>query len=262
MAIKAELKKIKLFVLDMDGTFYLSSRIIDGSLDFIAKLRETGRSFLFFTNNSSQTDAFYRRKLAAMGCEIGESEILTSGDVTIDYLKHEHPGKSVYLLGTDELRGSFAAAGIPLVDENPQLVVVGFDKTICYETANKACHYIRNGTPFISTHPDLNCPTEDGFILDCGSMCAMITASTGVTPKYLGKPCKETLDAVMHLTGFAKDEIAFVGDRLYTDIAIGVNNGVASILVLTGETTPGDLAESQVKPDFVYDSLRAIAEEL
>lgn len=246
----------------MDGTFYLGNRILPGSLDFIAKTRATGRSFLFFTNNSSGVPEAYRAKLAAMGCEVPEGGVVTSGDVTIDFLRREYPGKSVYLLGPPCLRESFIKGGIPLAESAPDIVVAAFDKTLTYQRVSDACAFIRGGALFLATHPDLNCPTEDGFIPDCGAICAMITASTGQRPRVLGKPCVETLDAIVSLTGFPRGEIAFVGDRLYTDIAIGARNGVTSILVLSGETTREDLANSEIRPDYVFPSLGELAKAL
>lgn len=259
---ESEIRKKKLFVLDMDGTFYLGNRIFDGSLPFVKKVRETGRKFMFFTNNSSHTSDFYIKKLARMGCDITPEEMLTSGDVTIDYLNREQKGKKVFLLGTDLLRKSFVESGIPLVEDDPDIVVLGFDMTMSYERVNRACKFIRNGAAFVATHPDLNCPTEEGFDIDCGSMCAMFTASTGVAPRYLGKPYIETLNAVVHISGYKKEDIAFVGDRLYTDIAIGAKNGVTSILVLSGETAREDVDASDVKPDIILPSIGTLAEIL
>ncbi len=246
----------KLFVLDMDGTFYLGDRLIPGSLEFIRKLEQTGKGFLFFTNNSSKVASFYKQKLAAMGCLVKEDTIVTSGDVTIKHLQEKHPGKKVFLLGTELLRSSFIKSGIELEESKPDIVVVGFDTTLAYERVSLACRYIRDGAEFIATHPDLNCPTEDGFIPDCGAMCALITASTGVKPKYLGKPYAETIDMIHRITGMRNEDIVFIGDRLYTDIAIGVNNGVTSVLVLSGETAPEDLKLSEIQPDFVFSSLK------
>lgn len=252
------LRAKKLFVLDMDGTFYLGNTIIDGSLDFIDKLRETGRSFVFFTNNASRAPEFYIRKLKAMGCEISRGNIITSGDVTIAFLRESFPGRGVMLVGTPDLERSFEEAGISLVQDRPGAVVVSFDTTLTYEKVSNACRHIRQGAPFIATHMDLNCPTEDGFIPDCGSICAMITASTGVKPRYLGKPFKETFDMIHRLTGFEKREMAIIGDRLYTDIAAGVQNGVTGVLVLSGETKREDLERSEIKPDFVFGRLADI----
>ena len=250
-----ELKDKKLFILDMDGTFYLGNKLFDGSLEFIRRLEERGMSYLFFTNNSSRTSQFYKRKLAGMGCLVDTSSIVTSGDVTIKYLKENYPIATVYLVGTSQLEESFRKAGIKLTGGKPDIVVISFDTTLTYEKITKACTYIRNGSLFLATHPDLNCPTEDGFIPDCGSTCALITASTGISPKYLGKPYPETIDMIRLITGVSNEDMAFVGDRLYTDIAIGVNNGITGILVLTGETSIEDLNSSDVRPDFIFGSL-------
>lgn len=242
--MKALLDKVKLFVLDMDGTFYLGDRRIDGALDFIHKVKETGRDFIFFTNNSSKNGSMYIEKLAAMDCPITKDQIMTSGDVTAAYLKSKYPGKKVYLVGTPALEAVFREEGICLTEEKPEVVVIGFDMTLTYEKLERACTYIREGAVFLATHKDINCPTETGFIPDCGAICAAITLSTGVLPRYLGKPCRETLDMVLQRTGYNKDEIAFVGDRIYTDVATGVNNGALGILVLSGETKRADIAAS------------------
>jgi len=252
----------KLFILDMDGTFYLGDTIIEGSLDFMEKLKDKGKEFIFFTNNASKTPEYYRKKLFYMGCHVNEKNIVTAGDVTIEYLVKRYPEKRTYLVGTPLLEGSFKNAGINLVQEDPDVVVVSFDLTLTYEKVSKACTFIRNGAAFIGTHMDFNCPTEYGFIPDCGSICAMVTASTGVKPRYLGKPFKETIDMIESISGYKKDEMVIIGDRLYTDIATGFKNGVTSILVLTGETKLEDLEESDIKPDFIFQSLSHISKVL
>lgn len=255
-------KDVKLFALDMDGTVYLGSGLIEGAMDFIHQVEETGRKFIFFTNNSSQVPSFYKGKLAKMGCFVEEDQIITSGDVTIEYLKTYYPGKPVYLMGTPLLEESFINGGIQLVQENPDVVVASFDTTLTYKKLDKICTFIANGAIFLSTHLDLVCPTADGFMPDCGSMCALITKSTGVEPKYLGKPFPETMDMVLAITGYKREEVAFVGDRLYTDVATGVNNGGKGFLVLTGEATMEDVAVSDVTPDCIFDSLQEMAHYL
>lgn len=252
---KDKLNSKKYFILDMDGTFYLGDRLLEGSLEFIQHLKDTGRDFLFFTNNSSKNSKVYVDKLASMGCYVEEDKVVTSGMVTVDYLKKHYEDPRVYLLGTPMLEEDFARRGINLVQEEPDLVVVGFDTTITYEKLTIACDFIRDGKPFIATHPDLNCPVEDGFIPDCGAICAFITASTGVQPKYIGKPYRETLDYIIDYLKCKPEEMIFIGDRLYTDIAIGYNHGVTSLLVLTGETKLEDLEEASVKPDIVVERL-------
>jgi HAD superfamily hydrolase (TIGR01450 family) len=256
------LKDVKLFVLDMDGTFYLSNNIIEGSLDFIQKVKDTGREFLFFTNNASRVSSFYKDKLAKMGLEVDVSDIVTAGDVTIEYLKSFYPGKRVYLNGTPLLEESFREKGICLVQDDPDVVVQSFDLTLTYDKLEKICTFIRNGVPFLATHMDTNCPVDYGFIPDCGAMCDLITSSTGVKPKFLGKPCRETMDMILKITGKTIDDIAFVGDRIYTDVATGVNNGAKGFLVLTGEADMQTVAESDVEPTCIYDSLYEMSKYL
>jgi len=259
------LKKLadkKIFILDLDGTFYLGNRLIDGSLDFIGKLKKTGKEFLFFTNNSSRTAEDYIKKLSGMGLEITRNQIATSADVTINYLKKYYTDKSIYLLATPIVEKQFRDSGIKINSNSADAVVVTFDKSLTYDKLYLACSLIRNGSSFIATHPDINCPTEDGFEPDCGSMCALITASTGVKPKYLGKPYRETVDFIVERTGYNLDEIIFVGDRLYTDIATGYNHGASSLLVLSGETSMTDLEKSSIKPDYVFQDLGKAADAL
>lgn len=256
------LEQIDLFVLDMDGTFYLGDKILEGSLTFLQKVKEAGKDYIFFTNNSSKSPDNYIHKLAAMDCHIKRNQIMTSGDVTIEFLKRNRTGQTVYLVGTPALEKSFQEAGIPLVKEKPDIVVIGFDMTLTYEKLERACTFIRDGAEFLATHPDINCPTEDGFIPDCGAMCALISLSTAKEPKYLGKPFKETMEMVLAGTGYARDKVAFVGDRIYTDVATGVKNGARGILVLSGETRPEDVAGSEVQPDAVFNSIGEMAEYL
>ena len=180
---------------------------------------------------------------------------MTSGDVMIRFLKSKYPGQSVYLLGTKPLIESFEDAGIKLDDEHPDIVVVSFDKTLTYEKLERACTFIRLGATFLATHMDINCPVEGGFIPDCGAICAAISLSTGRQPRYVGKPFKETVDMILDKTGYKRENITFVGDRLYTDVATGVNNGARGVLVLTGETHLEDVDSSDTKPDAIYDSI-------
>ncbi len=256
------LDKTELFVLDMDGTFYLGDQILPGALDFLKAVEESGKRYLFFTNNSSKSPEKYIEKLAGMECQISRDQIMTSGDVTIQYLKEFYPGKRVYLMGTPALEESFCQEGICLVQEEADVVVIGFDTTLTYEKLERACTLIRNGAVFLATHLDINCPVENGFIPDCGAFCAAIQLSTGVKPKYLGKPFAETVDMVLERTGAAREKTAFVGDRLYTDVATGVKNKAMGFLVLTGETKLEDVETSDVKPDEIFQSIEEMGQIL
>ena len=151
---------------------------------------------------------------------------------------------------------------INLVDEKPDVAVQSFDTTLTYEKLEKICNFVRDGVPFIATHMDINCPTATGYMPDCGAMCSLITASTGVEPRYLGKPWKETVEMIAQLTAYEPYEMAFVGDRLYTDVATGVRNGAKGFLVLTGEATMQTVAESDVEPTCIFESLNEMRKYL
>ena len=258
----SSLADIRLFLLDMDGTVYLGSRLLPGSLDFLRYLGETGRDHLFLTNNSSRNAQYYAQKLTKLGWAAEPGEILTSGEATALYLGGLKPSARVFLLGTPDLETEFAAHGFVLTDENPDYVVLGFDMTLTYDKLVRACDLVRGGVPFIATHPDLNCPTETGYIPDCGAMTALITASTGVTPKVIGKPNREIIDAMFRKKPVRRDQVAMVGDRLYTDIVMGHNAGVTSVLVLSGEAKESDIPAAPVKPDHVAGGLGALYEAL
>lgn len=254
---------VKLFVLDMDGTVYLGNNLIDGSLDFIRQVdADPDRDFIFFTNNASRVPEVYVDKLAKMGLTVTKDKIVTAGDVCAEFLEENYPGAKIYLNGTPLLENNWRERGLNLVDDDPDVAVQSFDTTLTYDKLDKICRYVRNGVPFIATHMDTNCPTEDGYMPDCGAMCTLITDSTGVRPRFLGKPWKETVDMITAITGYPKETIAFVGDRLYTDVATGVNNGAWGFLVLTGEADMQTVAESDVEPTCIYESLKEMREYL
>jgi len=262
MADKAVFQKAKYFIIDMDGTFYLSGSLIEGSLEFIGRLGETGRDFLFFTNNSSNNVDVCAGKLAKMGFAVPNDKIVISSHVTIDWLQRNRPGESVFLLGNELLEADFKKAGINLVKDKPDIVVLGFDTTITYQKMWDAVRFLDAGAFYIATHPDLNCPTEDGYMPDTGSMIELFAASTGRRPLVMGKPMTSTVDYLTRLLGCERDELAFVGDRLATDIAIGAQHGIPSALVLTGVTTLEEYKRADVRADAVVERLSGLCEFL
>lgn len=267
----ALLREKKLFVFDMDGTIYLGGKPFEFAISFIKRLRASGKNVLFFTNNASHDPAFYLEKLEKLGFEPRREEICTSGNVTAAFLTRKRAGKCVYLIGTRELYRQFAESGVDMCcDENgipdgrdADIVVSSFDTSLTYEKLRVGCDFIRAGAEYLSTHPDYNCPTESGFIPDSGAIAALITASTGKTPTYFGKPYRETVLMISEITGESMSDTVIFGDRLYTDIAVGKRHGILSCLVLTGESTLGDAenADECDKPDIVLPSL-AEADEI
>ena len=260
------IRDIRYFLLDMDGTFYLGNALIDGALEFLDILKEQGKDFLFLTNNSSKNKTAYQKKLAHLGCSVDEEKIFTSGEATTIYMAGIAPKAKVFLLGTELLEDEFKKAGFILVNntyEKPEYVVLGFDTDLTYDKLWKACDFIREGTPYIATHPDFNCPIEGGrYMPDTGAMIEFIAASTGKRPYVIGKPNKGIIDALCLKYGCRREEIALVGDRLYTDIKAGTNAGIVSVLVLSGESSMEDYKKSDVTATFIYPSIKELGEDL
>ncbi len=251
------LEKIRCFALDMDGTIYLGEKWLDGAKDFLNRIEESGRSYVFLTNNSSKNAEAYVEKLQRMGWEIGPEKIVTSGQATISYLKKYFAGKKVFLLGNPLLQEEFIQAGIVLEERSPEVVVTAFDTSLDYQKMCKVCDFVRAGLPYLATHPDYNCPTETGFIPDAGAIQEFIHASAFRYPdRVIGKPNRDIIDYLEERTGVEKESIAMVGDRLYTDIAAGRNNGLKSVLVLSGEASLADVPASDVTPHLIFESVR------
>lgn len=256
MEIRAKLQGVRCFLLDMDGTFYLGDKLIEGSLEFLAALERTGRTARFLTNNSSKSAQVYAKKLERMGVDEKYRDVMTSGHAAAHYCLEKFPGGKCYLLGNPMLAEELTGMGLQLTEDDPDYVLVAFDTTLDYAKMCKVCDFIRGGKPYIATHPDFNCPTETGFVPDMGAIMAFIEASTGRKADIiLGKPYKGIVEEALRRTGFKLEEMAMVGDRLYTDVATGVNHGMTGILVLSGEATMDDVAVSEVKPDLIFGRL-------
>jgi 4-nitrophenyl phosphatase/NagD protein len=254
------LHAVRCFLLDMDGTFYLGERLLPGALDFIETLRRQGRDYLFLTNNSSKDAALYADKLRRLGLEAGAEKVFTSGAATAMYLRERRPGARVYLAGTPALAAEFETRGFTLTAEAPDVAVLGFDTTLTYERLWRLCDLARAGVPFVATHPDINCPTETGYMPDIGAMLAAIQASTGRAPDVIvGKPNRLIVEQAAARLGLPVSALAMVGDRLYTDIALGPAAGIPSVLVLSGESTAGDAAVSPFRPTATFAHLGELA---
>ncbi|MBN1231375.1 MAG: HAD-IIA family hydrolase [Anaerolineales bacterium] len=249
------LKNVKLFLLDMDGIIYLDDHLLPGAKEFLAYLEEKNIPFYFLTNNSSRSTEDYVSKLAWLGLDFSSEKVFGSGRAASVYIKQNFPGKKVYLAGTPSLVDEFDKADISLDFAHPDIFVLGFDTTLTYSKLIRVCNLVRSGIPYIATHPDLNCPIKNGFIPDIGAMIAFIAASTGRQPDVIiGKPYSPIVEALVSLSGFQPGEMAMIGDRLYTDIAMG-QSGIKTILVMSGETQPEDLRQTEFIPDLIVENL-------
>lgn len=261
------LAKIRHLALDMDGTIYRGGTLFDFSRPFLARMDELGIGYTFLTNNSSKSVHDYVKHLARMGIEAGPERLYTSTLSTIDYLHEAYPGlRRIYLLGTPSLRREFAEAGYEIVDgdEEPEAVVVGFDLDLPFARLCKAAWWIKHGKPFIATHPDRVCPTDQPTVLvDCGSVCACLQSATGISPTaVLGKPDPRMLTGILHRHGLTADQLAMVGDRTYTDMAMARRAGALGVLVLTGETTAEEANANPALADLILPSIRELGELL
>ncbi len=258
-----KLSTVRGFLLDMDGTFYLSDRLLEGALRFIDLLRAQKKQFLFLTNNSSKQGRQYAEKISRLGLPLTEELVLTSGEATALYLKDRHPGADLYLVGTPFLEDEFRQHGFRLVQQDPQFLVLGFDQTLTYQKLWALCDFVRAGVPYIATHPDFNCPTETGFMPDVGAMIAFVRAATGREPDLVvGKPNRLIVDTAAVKMNLQVNQMAMIGDRLYTDIALGPASGIATVLVLSGETKIEDLKDSPFEPDYTFENLAGVADWL
>jgi len=257
------LAQVRCFVLDMDGTIYLSNRLFPFTKPFLQRLAETGRSYCFFTNNSTKHQKDYLDKLAGMGIPATEDQMFLSTQVIIEEMQRLHPDDSFFIVGTPSLTEAFRRAGLrifdPGTDSRPDVVILGFDTTLTYEKISLACKYLRHGAAYHGVNMDYNCPVDDNGVLDyipdCGSIAKLVERSTGRFPDFYGKPSRHALDFIIRHTGFAEEEIAVVGDRIYTDIAIANGTKALSIMVLTGETQLEDLDQYDYRPDMILPSL-------
>lgn len=259
-----DLKNIKLYLLDMDGTIYLDSQLFEGVLEFLEHVKSIGGRYLFLTNNSSKSVDKYVEKLAGLGIKSDENDFLTSVNATVLHLKNKNY-KKIYAFGTQSFKAQLKGEGLPIVDELSEgidCLCMGFDTELTFKKLEDACILLGRGVDYVATNPDWVCPTWYGSVPDCGSVAAMLFNATGRKPLVIGKPQPAMVELAMAKTGFSADETAIIGDRLYTDIACGVNGGVGTIFVLSGEGTREDIEKTGVTPEFVFENINELYKTL
>ena len=268
-ALRERLSHIRHVALDMDGTIYMGQSLFPYTRPFLQSLREMGITYSFLTNNPSTSIADYLKKLAGMGIEATKEEMYTTALATIDYIRTRYPdARRLFILGTPSMTEEFVRAGFEptaqSADDRPDAVVVAFDKTLEYDRLCRAAYWVQQGLPYVATNPDRVCPTDQPTVLvDCGSICKCIEHATGRQPDIvLGKPDPTMLAGVQTRYGVNADEVAMVGDRIYTDIEMAFNAGAFGVLVLSGETTLDVADKAPRQPDLIAENISVLGELL
>lgn len=261
----SKLIKKKFFLFDMDGTIYEEDSLFDGTIELLQFIKEMGGRYVFITNNSSKSVKDYLTKLSVLGISAEDDEFLTSTQATILMLQEKYSDTVVYCQGTRSLLNELREAGINAVTEITEsvgLILVGFDTELTSAKVRTTCQLLGRDLPYYATNPDLACPVSFGFIPDCGAICQMIEHATGRSPIYIGKPEPTMVEIARKKFGYTKEETVVIGDRLYTDIAAGLNAGVDAICVLTGEATCEAIESEERKPTYVFKSVKDILDIL
>lgn len=254
-----DLKKKKLFLFDIDGTLAIGNELFDGSLKLLEHIESIGGDYIFITNNSTKSQLDYVQKFKSWNINTRLNQFITSGYITKLYLKENFSNDKIFVVGTASFISDLTDNGLNIVtkaEADVKCVVVSFDNELNYSKLENACELLSlNDIPFLATNPDLCCPAPFGFIPDCGSICQMIENSVHKSPSYLGKPNRNIVDLCLKNSTFSADETIVVGDRLYTDIACGINAEVDTCLVLTGEAKKADLKDTEYMPSYVFENI-------
>ena len=254
------LENKKLFLFDIDGTIAIGDTLYNGSRELLSYISSVGGKSYFITNNSTKSGTDYVKKFKnCFGLDATENLFVTSGYMTLCFLKKHFSLQKIYCLGTSSFIRELKNNGLTVTeeaDDDIACIIAGFDNELTYRKLEIACELLSTrDLPFYATNPDLRCPVPFGFVPDCGAICEMLRSSTGKTPVYLGKPNAAVVDFCLSGSGFSKEETLVVGDRLYTDIACGINAGVDTCVLFTGEAKKEDLANTAFSPDYCFDTV-------
>lgn len=257
----------KLFLFDIDGTIALGTKLFDGSrqlLNYIEK--ELGRAY-FISNNSTKSETDYVKYFSAnFRYKTTPNRFVTSGYVTLEYLKRHFRGGNLFVIGTESFKEELRQNKFTVTDSanlSVDCVLVAFDRELTYRKLENACTILANtNVPFLATNPDLRCPMTTNYIPDCGAICQILTSTIGKVPIYLGKPSRTICDICLERTGYTPEETLVIGDRLYTDIACGINAGIETCVLYSGEATPEEVARSEYQPTYAFDDVTQLYEAL
>lgn len=264
------LKDKKLFLLDMDGTLYIDETVFDGTKEFLNQVRANKAEYVYLSNNSSRGKDAYVSKMERLGIPALEGEFISSVDVTIEYLKGTYPEDTrYYFVGTSTTAEQFRAAGLK-IDEKlpsggaklPDVAVLTYDTEITFKKIEEFTIMLMSGKDYIATHPDMLCPASYGMAVDIGCFIDMFRTATGRIPLILGKPQPQMAYKAMKEYGAKPEETVIIGDRLHTDIACGVNAGIDTIFVLSGDHKREDIPKYGIEPTYIFDSIKDVYEAI
>ncbi len=260
----SNLRNKKLFLLDMDGTIYLDNDLFEGTTDFLEYVKSIGGKYIFLTNNSSKSIDKYVEKMASLGISTTADDFLTSTNATVLYLQKKNYNK-IYALGTMSFVQQLKDGGLNITTEREEgidCLCMGFDTELTFKKLEDACILLGGDIDYIASNPDWVCPTWYGYVPDCGSVAEMIYNATKKRPKFIGKPKPDMAHLAISASGFTSEQTVLIGDRLYTDIACGVNAGISTVFVLSGEGTLEDIKNNEAKPEFIYNNIKELYEDL
>ena len=255
-----EMPPITAWLSDMDGVLVKENRALPGAQQFLDALKRKEMPFLVLTNNSIFTNRDLSARLKRSGLSVPEERIWTSANATAAFLSQQSPASTAYVIGEAGLTTALHGAGYVMTDQDPEYVVLGETRTYDFNTLTRAIRLIEAGAKFIATNPDVTGPSADGPIPATGAVAAMITAATGKTPYYVGKPNPVMLRMGLNLIDAHSEQTALVGDRMDTDILAGMEAGLQTHLVLTGSTTRENIPEFAFRPQFIHTSIANVVE--
>ena len=261
-----DINQIKLFLFDMDGTIYLGDQLFEPTIPLLNAIKEQGKRYLFMTNNSSKSVEAYVEKLKKLGITSCKEDFMTSSQATAYFLNKNYADKLIYVSGTKSFKKELSESGLKITDQLQEgigCVVCGYDTELTFEKLeNLSILLLDKELPYFAANLDLVCPTEYGYVPDCGSVSEMIFNATGRRPVGIGKPSPLMVELARDKWGAKKEETMLIGDRLYTDIACGKNAGIPTVLVLSGETDMEMAEASSHKADVIFDDISVILKEL
>jgi NagD protein len=249
----------KTYLIDMDGVLVHGSRAIPGAQEFLERLARGGNKHLILTNNSRYTPLDLQHRLNGAGIHVDAGAVYSSAMATARFLQDQKPRGSAFVIGGSGLYQALTDADFTFTEYNPDFVVLGETESYPYDALVRASQLITSGVPFIATNPDPSGPAETGMVPACGAVAALIEKATGYSPYFVGKPNPLMLRLALRHIGEHSENACMVGDRMDTDIRIGLEAGLQTILVLTGVTTREGVTRFPYRPHSIVESVRDIS---